>query len=264
MSYAEVNGQSLYFEEHGSGAGEALVLLHGGLGSGDMFTSLLPSLTKDRRVVLVDLQGHGRSHDTDRPLRPELLADDVAALLKHLGLDRADVLGYSLGAEVALRIAFQHPDAVRRLVLISVPFKRDGWFPEVVAGMDQMSAAAAEMMKGSPPYTHYAEVAPVPANWTVLVGKTAELLQTDFDWTEEAAALAMPVLLVYGDADSIRPAHVAEFYALLGGGLKDAGWDNSQRPTSRLAVLAGASHYDILDSPALIPTVLPFLASPTH
>ncbi|MET9698645.1 alpha/beta hydrolase [Streptomyces sp. NPDC006529] len=261
MSYAEVNGQSLYFEEHGSGAGEALVLLHGGFGSGDTFAPLLPALTDGRKVVLVDLQGHGRTPDADRALRPELLADDVAALIKHLGLERADVLGYSLGAKVALRTAIQHPDAVRRLVLVSVPFKRDGWFPDVLVGMDQMSAAAAEMMKGSPPYNHYAEVAPRPEDWPVLVGKTAEALKTDFDWRDEVAALTMPVLLVYGDADSIRPAHVAEFFALLGGGLKDAGWDNSYRPASRLAILAGASHYDILNSPTLVPSILPFLTS---
>ncbi|MER5729292.1 alpha/beta hydrolase [Streptomyces sp. NPDC002138] len=261
MSYAEVNGQSLYYEEQGSGAGEALVLLHGGLGSGDMFAPLLPSLTQDRTVITVDLQGHGRTADADRPLRPELLADDVVALIKHLGLDRADVMGYSLGAEVALWTAIRHPDAVRRLVLVSVPFRRDGWFPEVLASMDQMSAAAAEMLKGSPPHTHYAEVAPRPEDWPVLVGKTAELLHEDFDWSEEVAALTLPVLLVYGDADSIRPAHAAEFYALLGGGQKDAGWDNAHRPASRLAVLAGASHYDILQSPALPPTVLPFLTS---
>ncbi|CAM5280429.1 2-succinyl-6-hydroxy-2,4-cyclohexadiene-1-carboxylate synthase [Streptomyces avidinii] len=259
MSYAEVNGQSLYFEE--SGTGEALVLLHGGLGSGDMFIPLLPSLADGRRVIVVDLQGHGRSPGTDRALRAELLADDVAALIKHLGLERADVLGYSLGAKVALRVAIQHPDAVRRLVLVSIPFRRDGWFPEVLAGMDQMSVEAAEMMKGSPPHAHYTEVAPRPEDWPVLVGKAAEAVKEGFDWREEVAALTMPVLLVYGDADSVRPSHITEFYALLGGGLKDAGWDNSHRPSSRLAILAGASHYDILTCPALPVTIVPFLAS---
>ncbi|MQY10856.1 2-succinyl-6-hydroxy-2,4-cyclohexadiene-1-carboxylate synthase [Streptomyces sp. RB5] len=160
MGCADVNGLSLYFEEHGSGAGEPLVLLHGGLGAGEMFASMLPVLAERRRVVLVDLQGHGRTADIDRPLRPELLADDIAALIKHHGLPRADVLGYSLGADVALRTAIQHPAVVRRLVTVSTPARRDGWFPEVVEAMDRMSAAAAEPMKRSPVYELYARLAP--------------------------------------------------------------------------------------------------------
>ncbi|MEV3974644.1 alpha/beta hydrolase [Streptomyces sp. NPDC050698] len=259
MGYADVNGLSLYFEEHGSGAGEPLVLLHGGLGAGEMFASALPVLAEQRRVILVDLQGHGRTADIDRPLRPDLLADDMAALIKHLGLPRADVMGYSLGADVALRTAIQHRALVRRLVVVSTPARRDGWFPEVVAGMDQMSAAAAEPMKQSPVYELYARLAPRVADWPVLVGKIAELKQQDYDWTSEVSAITAPALLVFGDADAVRPAHVAEFYALFGGGLKDAGWDGSGRPAAQLAVLPGITHYNILASPLLAGAVLPFL-----
>ncbi|MFG2141025.1 alpha/beta fold hydrolase [Streptomyces sp. NPDC048650] len=259
MSYAEVDGLSLYFEEHGSGPGEPLVLLHGGIGAGETFASVLPALADRRRVVLVDLQGHGRTADIDRPLRPELMADDIAALIRHLGLARADVLGYSVGADVALRTAIQHPAVVRRLVVVSTPTRRDGWFPEVVAAMDQMSAAAAEPMKQSPLYELYARLAPRPQDWPVLIGKLAELKQRDYDWTSEVATITAPVLLVFGDADAVRPAHAVEFFALFGGGTRDAGWDGSDRPAARLAVLPGVTHYDILTSPLLAGAVAPFL-----
>lgn len=259
MSYADVNGLSLYFEEHGSG--EPLILLHGGLGATEMFMPLVPVLAENRRVILVDLQGHGRTADVDRPLRPELLADDIAALIKHLGLEQADLLGYSTGADVALRSAIQHPHTVRRLVVISTPCRREGWHPEVVAAMEQMSAQAAEMMKQSPIYGLYSRLAPRPQDWPVLVGKTAELKQRDYDWSAEIPAITAPTLLVFGDADAIRPAHMVEFYALLGGGLKDAGFDGSGRSHAQLAILPGAGHYDILAHPGLTAAIVPFLAS---
>jgi pimeloyl-ACP methyl ester carboxylesterase len=256
-SIARVNGLDLAFE--GTGVGEPLILLHGGLGSRRMFAPILPTLAAERRVILVDLQAHGGTADIDRPIRPTLLADDVAALIEHLGLPSADVLGYSLGGEAALRLAIQHPHLVRRLVLVSVPFRRDGWFPEVRASMDAMSAAAAEPMRQSPLYADYAALAPRPQDWPALVGKTADSVQQDFDWTEEVAALTTPTLLVFADADSIAPAHIAEFYAHLGGGLHDADWDGSNRPVSRLAVLPGSTHYDIVASPLLPAVALPFL-----
>src|SRR3954452_18759785 len=137
MSYADVNGLALHYEEHG--AGEPLILLHGGIGTGEMFAPLMPALAAGRRVITVDLQGHGGTADVDRPLRPELMADDVAALIGALGLEQVDLMGYSLGGMVALRTAIQHPALVRRLVLLSAAFRRDGSHPDVVAAMDQMS-----------------------------------------------------------------------------------------------------------------------------
>jgi pimeloyl-ACP methyl ester carboxylesterase len=125
--------------------------------------------------------------------------------------------------------------------------------------MDAMSGEAAEPMMASPAYAFYAEHAPRPEAWSTLVAKTAEALKVDFDWTAEIASVTAPTMLVYADADSIRPAHVAEFYALLGGGLGDPGWDGSGRSDARLAVLPGATHYDLLQSPHLVPAVLPFL-----
>ncbi|MEU2506496.1 alpha/beta hydrolase [Streptomyces sp. NPDC007863] len=259
MSYADVNGLSLYFEEHGSG--EPVILLHGGLGAAETLAPLVPVLSRNRRVILVDLQGHGRTADIDRPLRPEFMADDIAALIKHLGCERADLLGYSTGADVALRTAIQHPHTVRRLVIVSTPCKREGWHPEVVAAMDQMSAQAAEAMKRSPVHGLYARLAPRPQDWPVLVGKTAELKHRDYDWSAEVPAITAPTLLVFGDADAIRPAHMVEFYALLGGGLKDAGFDGSGRSHAQLAILPGAGHYDILAHPGLTAAIAPFLAS---
>jgi pimeloyl-ACP methyl ester carboxylesterase len=257
MSYANVNGLSLYYEEHGSG--EPLVLLHGGIGAGEMFGAILPALAAERRVITVDLQGHGGTADVDRPLLPETMADDIAALVGHLGLERADVMGYSLGGMVALRTAIQHPQVVRRLVLVSVGFRRDGSHPEVVQNMDQFSPELAPMLQQSPLYARYASLAPRVEDWPVLIAKTAELLHADYDWTAEVERLEPPIMLVFADADSVRPAHIVEFYALLGGGLRDANWDGSLRPTARLAILPGTTHYDVYASPALAPAVVPFL-----
>ncbi|MGG8405963.1 alpha/beta fold hydrolase [Streptomyces sp. 12297] len=255
-------GPSLYYEDHGSG--EPLVLLHGGLGAGEMYEPLLRALTAHRRVIVADLQGHGRTPDVPgRPLRPELLADDVAALLHHLGVGQADVLGYSLGGMAALWTAVRHPALVRRLVLVSIPYRHDGWHPEVLAGFQVLSEAAAEPMRQSPQYELYARLAPRPGDWPALVAKCGELMRRPYDWSAEIRALTSPTLLVYGDTDSIRPAHMVEFYALLGGGLSDPGPSGpppaADGPRHRLAILPSATHYDILSSPSLPPALIPFL-----
>jgi pimeloyl-ACP methyl ester carboxylesterase len=261
MSYADVNGLHLYFEDHGSGD-TPLVLLHGGFGASEMFAPLLPELAPGRRVIVPDLQGHGRTADAGRPLRPELLADDIAALVEHLGLTRVDLMGYSLGGAVALRTAIQHPSLVRRLVVVSVPFARAGNHPDVLEAMDAMTPEAAEMMKASPLYALYERLAPRPGDWAALVAKTSEALKIDYDWRTETGALAARTMLVFADADSVRPEHIVEFFALLGGGLRDAGWDASARPAARLAVLPGTTHYDLMASPLLAPAVVPFLDAP--
>jgi pimeloyl-ACP methyl ester carboxylesterase len=257
MSYADVNGLSLYYEEHGSG--EPLVLLHGGLGAAELWAPVLPALAAGRRVIAADLQGHGHTADVDRPLSAETMADDVAALIEHLGLERADVMGYSLGGHVALRTAIQHPQRVRRLVLVSIAFRRDGNHEDAIAAMDAMGAGAADMIKQSPIGAMYARIAPRPEDWTSLVAKTADVVKIDYDWTDEVRRLEAPTMLVYADADSVRPDHVVEFFALLGGGLRDAGWDGAHRPVARLAILPGQTHYDVSTSPALAAAVIPFL-----
>ena len=259
-NYASVNGLEMYYEVHGEG--EPRILLHGGIGAIEMFGEVLPLLARDRQVVGVDLQAHGRTADIERPMTFEAMADDVAALIEHLGAGGADVMGYSLGGGVALQVAIRHPGAVRRAVLVSTPFKRDGWYPEVLAGMEQMGPEAAEPMKETPMYLLYAGVAPRPEDWPVLLAKVGELLRQDFDWSQDAAALEMPVMIVVGDADSVRTAHAVKFFEMLGGGQRDAGWDGSGRPDSRLAILPGTTHYDIFSTPTLASTVAPFLDAP--
>jgi pimeloyl-ACP methyl ester carboxylesterase len=255
--YAPVSGLQLYYEIHG--AGHPLILLHGGLGATEMFGGMLPSLASKRQVIAVDLQAHGRTADIDRPMSCEAMADDIAALMKHLRIAKADVMGYSLGAGVALRTAIQHPNLVGKLVVVSTTFKRDGWYPEVVAAMAQVGAGSAEMMKPSPIYQMYARIAPRPADWPILLTKIGDLLRKDYDWSAEVAAIKAPTMLVFGDADAIRPEHMVQFFQLLGGGKKDAGWDGSGMSNARLAVLPGMTHYNILESAALAPMVLPFL-----
>jgi pimeloyl-ACP methyl ester carboxylesterase len=257
MSYLDVNGLSLYYQEHG--AGRPLILLHGGLGSGEMFDPILPDLAKNRRVITADLQAHGRTADIDRPLRFETMAEEIAGLAGHLGLTQADVMGFSLGGHAALRLAIQHPHLVRRLALVSVTCKRDGWFPEVLAGFEGLGAQLAEFMKPSPIYQAYARVAPRPQDWPVLLDKVGSLMRQDYDWTAEINAITAPVMLVYGDADSVRPEHIVEFYGLLGGGQRDAHWDGSLRPAARLAILPGQIHTDVFTAPALAPAVTSFL-----
>ncbi|MEV4493372.1 alpha/beta fold hydrolase [Micromonospora coxensis] len=257
MGYADVNGLRLWYEVHG--VGHPLVLLHGGYGAVEMFAPVLPALATRRQVIAVDLQGHGRTADVDRPLRYESMADDIAALLGHLDLPVADVFGYSLGGGVALRTAIQHPGLVRRLVLVSTPCRRQGWYPQVLAAMAAQDEQVGEQMRGTPPHELYARIAPRPEDWPRLWARTGELLRREYDWSAEVAALTTPTLLVYADADSIPVTHMAYFYGLLGGGHRDAGWDGTDRPASRLAVLPGLTHYDVVASPALPAAVLPFL-----
>jgi pimeloyl-ACP methyl ester carboxylesterase len=258
--YALVNGLNLYYESHGTG--EPLILLHGGLGATEMFGEVLPLLSKTRRVIAVDLQAHGRTADIERPMTFEAMADDIAALMKHLEIERADVMGYSLGGGVALRIAVRHPDMVRKLVLVSIAFKLDGWYPEIVSGMAHVGAGSAEAMKQTPMYLLYARIAPKPADWPVLLTKIGELLRMDYDWSKDVAAIKAPTLLVFGDADAVRTAHAVQFFELLGGGKKDGGWDGSGMSNARLAILPGLTHYNIFSSPALASTVTPFLDVP--
>src|SRR5215470_9108186 len=223
--YAPVNGLNMYYEIHGSG--EPLVLLHGGLGSTEMFSELMPHLDAIRQVIAVDLQGHGRTADIDRPLSMEAMADDIAGLMKYLQVEKADFVGYSLGGGVALQTTIRHPALVKKLVVVSSTFKRDGWYPEILGAMDQMGPAAAEMMKPSPIYQTYARIAPRPVDFPKLLGKMGDLLHKEYDWSKDVAAIKAPTMLVFGDADAVRPAHFVEFFGLLGGGKKDGSWDRS-------------------------------------
>ena len=256
--YATVNGLRMYYEIHGRG--EPILLLHGGAGSTEIFDKvLLPALSKNRKVIASDLQAHGRTQDVDRPMRYETMADDVALLIKHLKLETTDILGYSLGAGVAIRTAIQHPKLIRKLIVISAPCKRNGWYPEIHAAMARSARESPDRLKKSVLYKTYAKIAPRQDDWSLLFSKMGELLKRDYDWSSEVAKLEIPVLIAFGDADSVRPSHMAEFYELLGGGKHDAGWDGSKMPKSRLLVLPGTTHYNSHESPLLAQAVVSFL-----
>ncbi|HEY6208208.1 MAG TPA: alpha/beta hydrolase [Gemmatimonadales bacterium] len=259
--YADVNGIKLYYEIHG--VGRPLILLHGGLGAIEMFGPNLAALARGRRVIAVDLQGHGRTADIDRPLSVVLMADDIAALVGRLELDRPDVMGYSLGGGVALLTAIRHPEVVGKLVVVSTPFRRSAFYPEILAQQGQVGAAAAEVMKQTPMYQLYSRLAPRPEDWPRLLDKIGEAMKQDFDFSREIAGLRATTLIVAADADIFPPAHAVEMFALLGGGQRDGGWDGSGRPKSRLAILPGLTHYTIFSAPALAATVIPFLDEPT-
>lgn len=254
---AAVNGIKLAYQIYGSGT--PLVLLHGAFGSVEMFGPNIAALAAGRSVIGVDLQSHGRTPAVDRPMRFETMADDVAALIRHLGHEQADVMGFSLGAGVALRTAIQHPSLVRKLVLVSWPFKRDGWHPEMVAGFDAMGPEIAEPMEQTPMYEVYREIAPLVEDWPILVAQVTGLIKLDYDWTDEVRGLPMPVMIVVGDADGLPPSHAVEFFELLGGGRRDASWDRSGMTRHGLAILPRLTHYDIDVAPILATSVASFL-----
>lgn len=255
--YVQVDDTRYYYEVHGEG--EPLLLLHGGLGSIDMFGPVLPSLAEERQVIGVDLEGHGRTALGDRPLRLENMGGDMAEILDALGVEQVDVLGYSMGAGVAFQLAVQHPEKVRRLVLASGAFARDGFYPGILAQQEQLSGAMAEHMKDTPMYRSYAAVAPKVEDFPRLLDAMAEMMRQPYDWSADVSKLTMPVMLVYGDGDMFRPEHIVEFYQLLGGGLRDAGWQREHMPRNRLAILPDLTHYEMFFAPELPRTVLPFL-----
>ncbi|BCB77650.1 alpha/beta hydrolase [Phytohabitans flavus] len=257
--YADVNGLHLYYETHGTG--RPLILLHGGLGAGGMFGPILPALTERHQVILPDLQGHGRTADIDRPIDIALMADDIAALIDHLGLDRPDVAGYSLGGGVALLTAIRHPEKVGRLVSASAHIRTDALPAEMREQQGQVNAAAAEFLKETPMYQTYMELAPRPEDFPRLLDKMGEAMSHDFDYTEEVRGLQMPTLIVAGDADMAPPSHYVEVFKLLDGGLRDGGWMSEGRPKGghALAILPGLTHYNLFASPLFAAVTLAFL-----
>jgi len=258
--YANVNGLNLYYEIHGQG--QPLILLHGGLGTIGMFAQLLPALVETRQVIGVELQAHGHTADIDRRLSFEFMADDIAALIKHLGLAKADLCGYSVGGGVALQTAIRHPDVVRKLVVVSAPYAHDGWYPEVRAGMRALNVEAAKGMVGSPMHQAYVSVAPQPEAWPQLVTRLGRMVGQDYNWSKSVSAIKVPTMIVIGDADAVRPGHAVQFFELLGGGKRDAGWDGSGMSNARLAILPATTHYNIFFSPLLASTVTSFLDTP--
>jgi pimeloyl-ACP methyl ester carboxylesterase len=262
QGHLTINGIRYYYEIRGSG--EPLLLLHGGLGTSEMFDAQLPILGDGRRVILVDLQGHGRTSLGDRTFSLLDQGDDMAELVKQLGFSQLDVLGYSLGAGVAFRLAVQHPETVRRLVLVSLCFSTEGFYPEMLPLQQQVGSAMAPMMKDTPMYKAYVKVAPNPDDFPRLLDRLGEYMRKSYNWADDVAKVQAPTMLVFGDSDMFRPEHIVQFYKLLGGGLKDAGWMREHQSKNRLAILPDLTHYDMLMSPALATTVRPFLDGKSH
>jgi pimeloyl-ACP methyl ester carboxylesterase len=260
--YAPVNGLQMYYEIHGDG-GVPLVLLHGAFSNIETdFGKVLPLLAATRQVIGVEQQAHGHTADIDRPLSYEQMADDTAALLRHLGIAQADLFTYSFGGGVAMQMAVRHPELVRKMVLSGgTAYSPEGLYPEV-AGMDEMTAAQlAAALAGTPWQTAYARMAPNPDDWDTLVEKKMAL---DRGWTgwsaEEMRAFPQPMLLIVGDSDIVRPEHVVEMFRLRGGGVPG---DLAGLPKSQLAILPGTTHVTLVDrADWLAAMVLPFLDVP--
>lgn len=259
--YGPVNGLEMYYEVHGTG--EPLVVLHGAYMTIDMMGEIVPSLAQTRQVIAVELQGHGHTADIDRPLSYKQMADDVAALLRYLEIEVADVFGYSMGGGVALQTAVRHPKVVRKLVVASASYTSDGAYPEL---LEMIPTITPEMFSGSPIEEAYLEVAPNPADFPNLVAKLKQLDMEPFAWpSEDIRGIAAPTLLVVGDSDAIRPEHAVEMFRLLGGGVMG---DLAGLPKSQLAVLPGTTHFippgfGILDrGDWLVPMIGGFLDAP--
>ncbi|MGH8827649.1 MAG: alpha/beta fold hydrolase, partial [Jiangellaceae bacterium] len=250
--YAPVNGLDLYYEMHGTG--QPLVLLHGAFSAiGTSFGKVLPDLAETRQVIGLEMQAHGRTADIDRPLSLEQMADDTAAVLRHLGIAQADIFGYSMGAAIALHVAIRHPDVVRKLVLASVSYNMGGIHPGLMDGLGEMKP---EMMFGSPWHEEYTRIAPHPEDFATLFDKKTQMDRGIKDLPAETVrAIKAPTLLVIGDSDLIRPEHAVEMFRLLGGGV--FGDTPAGLPSSQLAILPGTSHVTVVDRADLLLSIIP-------
>ena len=253
--YAPVNGLKMYYEIHGSG--EPVVMLHGAFMaiSGD-WADWVNELAKTRKVIAVEMQGHGRTADIKRDITYENLSDDVAALMDYLKIERADVMGYSLGGGVAMLTAIRHPEKVRKVVVISHPMRRDGWVKEA---NDFWPNFSLEMMKGTPAETEREKLNPVPGSFPAFFDhiKAAAMRPWDFG-ADKFAATKAPFFFINGDADGVRMEHIAEMYALKGGG--NIHGDMHPRPESRLAIIPNTTHVTLMQRMSIIvPMVNDFL-----
>ena len=238
--YASVNGLDMYYEVHGTG--RPLVLLHGALSTTSVdFGAVLPSLAKTRQVIAVEQQAHGHTADIDRPLTIEMMAADTTALLRQLGIEEADLFGYSMGAGIALQIALEHPDLVRKLAVASAAYTLDGLHPGLLEGLEQLTP---EALAGTPFEQAYAREAPKPEDWPTLVAKVKVLNSQIPEWPADAIrSIAAPTLIIIGDSDIVRPEHAVEMFRLLGGGVIG---DVAGLPRSQLAVLPGTTHITLV------------------
>jgi pimeloyl-ACP methyl ester carboxylesterase len=243
--YAPVNGLQMYYEIHG--AGRPLVLLHGGaMTIESSFAPLLPTLAETRRVIGVEQQGHGHTADIDRPLSFQQMVEDTAAFLRQRDVEDADVLGYSDGGILALGLAIQHPDLVRKLVLVGAIFNNDGLYPEAL----EFFAQASPESFGDRMREDYERVVPRPGDWPRLITKLLTMWSSFPGWRpEDLHTIQAPALIVIGDADLVRPEHAVEMYRLL--------------PHANLAILPRSEHDLIVARAGWLLSMIPeFLDAP--
>ena len=236
MAYAQVGDLNMYYDVHGEG--RPLVLLHGAYQTADTMGPLLPGLAETRQVIAPEMQAHGRTADIDRPITYEQMADDTAGLMRELGIDAADIVGYSMGGAIGLQVAIRHPELVRKLVMISSGFASDSAHPEA---LEMFPSISPEMFAGSPIEEEYKRIAPNPDDFPNLVWKLKDLDTTEFSWPEEdIRAIAAPTMIVVGDSDVVTLEHVVKLFRLRGGGVMG---DLSGLPDARLAVLPATTHF---------------------
>jgi pimeloyl-ACP methyl ester carboxylesterase len=261
--YADASeGLKVHYEIYGKG--EPIVLLAGGFGDTSSMAQSIGPLSRERQVIGIDLEGHGRTALRKTPMSHERNGDDIAAVLRHLKIARADIAGYSHGGDAAIRMAIQHPEMVRNLIVISTAAERDGWYPEALKGMEAVSSAQAKQMQQTPLYKRYAEVAPHPEQFPQLLDRMGELMRKDYDWRAEIAALRVPTLLLFADHDAVSMRHIAEFFALFEGGVRDAGWEGTPRyARARLAIVPGYTHYNFGQGPDMARVIEAYLDHPT-
>lgn len=238
--YADVNGLQLYYEIHG--AGEPLLVLHGAYMSIPLMGELITRLAETRQVIAIELQGHGRTADIpDRPFSYEQLADDVAALMGAIGVEQADIFGYSLGANTGLQLAIRHPELVRKLVLASASYNTSAFHPGY---FEMVETITPELFAGTPVETDYRQLAPNPDGFATLVEKLVQLERDTPDWpAEDIQGIKSPMLIIIGDSDSVRPEHAVDIFRLRGGGVNG---DLSGLPNSQLAVLPATTHIGVI------------------
>ena len=262
--YAPVNGLEMYFEIHGSGSGVPLVLLHGSyMTIPSNWSGWLGELSKSRKVIAVEMQGHGRTADIGRDFSYESLADDIAALLGHLDISQADLLGYSMGGGVAMQAAIRHPEKVRKVVSISAVFRHDGWVQEA---LNAFSTLTADAFKGSPFEAEYRQLSPTPDQFPIFVKRVIAMDLKPYDFgADKLKATPAPFLFIHGDADGVRLAHIAEMFRLKGGEIMG---DMRPRSESRLTVLPDTTHLTLMHKGnVIIPLVIDFLdgqPAPAH
>ncbi|THU34937.1 alpha/beta hydrolase [Niastella caeni] len=253
--YAEVNGLKMYYEVYGNG--KPIVLLHGSYMSIPLnWSHIIPLLANNRKVIVMEMQGHGRTRDITRELSYEGMADDVSGLLKHLKTDSADILGYSMGGGVAFQFAVRHPEQVRRLVILSGTYAHDGWWPEIEASF---ATFTPDMFKGTPIQKQYDSLGNDPAHFAEFVKKVISIDLKPYDWTKEVKNIKAPLFMAIGDADGVRYEHALELFRAKGGGKMG---DIHGLPTSRLAILPGTTHIGMMQrTDILIPMITDFLDS---